>query len=195
MINIILFGPPGAGKGTQSDYLIENYGLKHISTGDIIRAEIHNETPLAAKLKRLATGQLAPDEIVINMVENFIIANKQAPGFLFDGFPRTIPQAEALDAMLVKNGYSITRLISLDVPRHLLVERILERGKTSNREDDKNIDVINYRLDIYEAETLPVQSHYVKVQKVSLVNGNQPIPEVKNDIDETMKKFTTPAVV
>lgn len=195
-VNIILFGPPGSGKGTQSEFLIKKYGLAHISTGDVIRREMHNETPLAAKLKPiLADGSLAPDDIVVAMVENFVVSTKGTNGFLFDGFPRTIPQAIALDAMLAKYDQSITRLISLDVPRHQLIERILERGKTSGRNDDQNLDIINHRLDIYAEETLQVQSYYAKVNKVSLLNGNQPIPQVTNDIDSVMINFTTPAVV
>ena len=193
--NIILFGPPGSGKGTQSEFLKRKYGLAHISTGDVIRHEVQNETPLAAKLKALPPGNLAPDEIVIAMVENFIISNKTAPGFLFDGFPRTTAQAIALDNMLSKYDQTITRLISLDVPRHLLIERILERGKTSGRKDDQDIDVINHRLDVYNEETMQVQSYYAKVNKVSLLNGNQPIPQVTSDIDKVMKQFAVPVAV
>lgn len=194
--NIILFGPPGSGKGTQSEFLIQKYGLAHISTGDVIRSEMQNETPLAAKLKPfLANGGLVPDEIVIAMVENFVVSTKGSNGFLFDGFPRTVPQAIALDEMLSKYNQSITRLISLDVPRHLLIERILERGKTSGRKDDQDLDVINHRLDVYAEETLQVQSYYATVNKVSLLNGNQPIPQVTNAIDSVMKNFIAPAVV
>jgi adenylate kinase len=185
-VNIILFGPPGSGKGTQSEVLIKEYGLAHISTGDIIRHEIYNETPLAAKLRALPSGALAPDEIVIAMVENFVISTKNTMGFLFDGFPRTIHQAIALDAMLGKYNQAITRLISMDVPHHILIERIWQRGKTSKRNDDQNLNVINHRLQIYDEETLQVQFYYSKVNKVSLLNGNQTIPQVTKDIDDVM---------
>lgn len=192
-VNVILFGPPGSGKGTQSEFLMRKYELAHISTGDIIRWEIQNDTPLAAKLRSLPTGQLAPDDVVIGMVENFIISNKTAPGFLFDGFPRTIPQAIALDAMLGKYNQSITRLISLvDISREELVKRILERGKTSQREDDQNPLIINKRLDIYDEETLSVQGYYTNVNKVSKITGDQPIPAVTAAIEKEMNNFFVP---
>ena len=193
MINIILFGPPGSGKGTQSEFLIKKYGLAHISTGDIIRKEIQDETPLAAKLRNLPPSQLAPDEIVIGMVENFIITNKSAPGFLFDGFPRTIPQAIALDEMLGKYNQSITRLISLvDISREELVKRLLERGKTSGRKDDQDPKIINERLDIYDDDTLSVQAYYSNVNKVKKITGDQPIPQVTELIEKEMNNFFIP---
>lgn len=194
-INIIIFGPPGAGKGTQSEFLMKEYGLQHISTGDLLRKEKLDETPLGALASRCEKeGKLVDDDIVIGMVKNFITVHKDAPGFLFDGFPRTIPQAIALDKMLNEINQSITRLISLDVPRHLLVERLLKRGETSQRVDDLNINIINNRLDIYMESTLQVQSYYANVNKVSLLNGNQELKQVTFDIDSVMKQFTTPAV-
>ncbi len=191
-VNIILFGPPGAGKGTQSTFLKEKYGLKHISTGDLIRKETQDETPLAAKLRalHLKEGELAPDWIVIGMVKNFILANPDVPGFLFDGFPRTIEQAKALDLMLTEaRNTSITRLILLDVPRHVLIERLQKRAIIENRPDDQDIEVIEMRLNIYSDVTEPIQSYYAIQKKVSIVNGNQDQSLVSEDLTSIMNLF------
>jgi adenylate kinase len=138
MLNLVLFGPPGAGKGTQSEKIIASYGLTHLSTGDLFRKHLGEGTSLGALAKGyMDRGHLVPDEVVIQMVEDKIANTKDCQGFIFDGFPRTTAQAEALDAMLQKNGMHISGMIALDVPQAILKERILERGKTSGRVDDQ----------------------------------------------------------
>ena len=147
MINLVLFGPPGAGKGTQSQKLIEKYGLIHLSTGDLLRAEIAAQTELGLSAKKLMDqGILVPDEVVIGMIRNKIQENRKANGFIFDGFPRTVAQAEALDKMLQENGLSISGMIALEVNQAELVKRLLLRGQTSGRPDDQNEELVQKRV-------------------------------------------------
>lgn len=181
-VNIILFGPAGSGKGTQSTFLVNKFGLKHISTGDVIRKEIQNETALAGVLKRLSPGALAPDEIVIKMVENFILEHKDAPGFLFDGFPRTEPQSIALEDMLQQHGQSISRLILLDVPDLVLIPRIQEGAKIEGCADDNDPEAIARRLESFKNQTMHVLRHFSKPNRITIVNGNQPIELVSDAI-------------
>ena len=157
MYNLILFGPPGSGKGTQAQKLIEKYQLVHLSTGDLLRSEIANQTPLGLEAKKLIdSGQLVPDEVVIGIIDNCLEKNAEANGFLFDGFPRTIAQAIALDKLLHLKGTQIDLVLALQVDEDELVRRLLERGKVSGRSDDANEEVIRNRFAVYAKDTQPV---------------------------------------
>ncbi|GAB4405136.1 MAG: adenylate kinase [Microscillaceae bacterium] len=172
MKNIVLFGPPGAGKGTQSAKIIEKYDYLHLSTGDLLRAEREAGTELGLKAKEfMDKGALVPDEVVIGMIDNKINANRQVNGIVFDGFPRTVAQAEALDQMLTKNGLEIAKMIELEVVEDELVKRLLERGKTSGRPDDQNETVIRNRFKAYENETAPVADYYKAQNKYVALPG------------------------
>ncbi|PIQ47144.1 MAG: adenylate kinase [Cytophagales bacterium CG12_big_fil_rev_8_21_14_0_65_40_12] len=172
MVNIVLFGPPGAGKGTQSEKIIAKYGLKHISTGDLFRKHLGEGTDLGKKAQSfMDNGKLVPDEVVIGMVDETINEFKTAPGFIFDGFPRTVAQAEALDALLAKHETSIACMIMLNVPEEELKKRLLERGKTSGRADDQNEEKINVRIQEYLNKTVPVAEFYTHQNKICKVNG------------------------
>ena len=172
MLNIILFGPPGAGKGTQSDKIIEKYKLVHIATGDLFRIHLNNNTKLGITAKNyMNKGNLVPDNIVINMVENKIKQSQNVKGFIFDGFPRTISQAMALDEMLEKKNIPIKKMIALKVEEIELVRRIKNRAKTSGRLDDQSEKKINNRIQVYNNEAKPVVRYYEKHNKYSEVNG------------------------
>jgi len=172
MFNLILFGPPGSGKGTQSEKLIEKYGLLHLSTGNLLREEIANQTKLGLEAKSfMDKGQLVPDAVVIGMIGSALDANPQSKGFLFDGFPRTVAQAEALDTLLAGKASSIAIVLALEVDREELVKRLLNRGKSSGRSDDTNEDVIRARLVEYENKTAPVAGYYAQFGKVVNVKG------------------------
>jgi len=187
MLNIALFGPPGAGKGTQSKFLIEKYNLGYIATGDILRAEIIEGSKLGIQAKELIDkGELVPDEIIVQIIEKRIQSNKDANGILFDGFPRTIVQAYILEGLLLKLNTTLRCMISLDVPNKELIERLIERGKTSNRADDSP-DVIQRRLEEYENKTAPVASFYQDQNKFYPVNGVGPIETIQHRIDETIE--------
>ena len=179
MFNLILFGPPGSGKGTQSENIIAAFGLQHLSTGNLLRSEIANQTPLGLKAKTLMdAGQLVPDEVVIGMVDNFMNAHPEAKGFLFDGFPRTIAQAEALDAFLVSKNQQITATIALEADDEILVQRLLERGKTSGRPDDQDEEKIRNRYQEYNEKTAPLMDFYKSQDKFHSVNGIGSIAEI-----------------
>lgn len=183
MFNIVLFGPPGAGKGTQSSNIIAKYGLTHLSTGDLLRAEIQAGTELGLKAKELMdAGILVPDEVVIGMIANKLEANQHATGFIFDGFPRTIPQAEALDALLEKYNTSIACMISLQVEQNELIKRLIARGMTSGRPDDQNEDLIKKRVEEYLNKTAPVADYYNKQGKLYNINGIGAIEKIFEDI-------------
>jgi len=189
MFNLILFGPPGSGKGTQSERLIAKYGLKHLSTGDLLRSEIAGATPLGMAAKSfMDKGQLVPDEVVIEMISSALDNNPQANGFLFDGFPRTTAQAEALDKLLNQKGTEISVVLALQVTKDELVKRLLNRGLTSGRSDDVNEDIIRARIDEYERKTAAVADYYKKYDKVELVKGEGSIDEIfdllSKEIDE-----------
>jgi adenylate kinase len=172
MLNLILFGPPGSGKGTQAEYLVRKYRLVHISTGDLFRYELSNNTPLGQEARGyMDKGQLVPDSVTIKMLQNKVEKHPEAKGFIFDGFPRTIAQAEALDTFLKTKQTKIAALVALDVPEQEIVTRILLRGKNSGRADDNNEEIIRNRFQVYQSETMPVFDFYAK-QKVSYsVNG------------------------
>jgi len=172
MINLVLFGPPGAGKGTQSTHLIEKYNLVHLSTGDILRGEIANGTQLGLEAKKLMDqGVLVPDEVVIGMIRNKLEQNKNAGGFIFDGFPRTAAQAIALDALLEESGNPIDYMLALNVPDEELIKRLLNRGKDSGRADDSNPAIIGKRIEEYNAKTAPLIEYYKKQNKLHLIDG------------------------
>ncbi|MBN8684922.1 MAG: adenylate kinase [Chitinophagales bacterium] len=163
MVNLILFGPPGSGKGTQAAKLIERYGLVHISTGDLFRYEMGNNTPLGLEAKSyMEKGQLVPDSVTIGMLRNKVEAHPEANGFIFDGFPRTLPQAEALDALLAEKNTSVSGLIALQVEDEEIVKRILLRGQNSGRPDDNDESIIRKRIAVYKQETSPVFDYYAQ---------------------------------
>jgi adenylate kinase len=179
MFNLILFGPPGSGKGTQSEKLIVKYHLKHLSTGDLLRSEISQKTPLGLEAKSLMEkGLLVPDEVVIGMISSALDTNPTANGFLFDGFPRTSAQAEALDKLLELKNTSITVMLALKVSEEELVKRLLKRGETSGRIDDNNDSVIRERIMEYNRKTATVADHYKKLDKVVMVKGEGSVDEI-----------------
>ncbi len=179
MINLILFGPPGSGKGTQANLLVEKYDLLHISTGDLFRYEIGNNTELGIRAKSyMEKGQLVPDEVTIGMLRNKVEANPGVKGYIFDGFPRTVPQAQALDNLLDEKGQDVSSLLSLEVPDEEITKRILLRGKTSGRPDDNDEAIIRKRIDVYKKETSPVFDYYEQSGKSKKVDGLGSIEEI-----------------
>lgn len=172
MLNIVLFGPPGAGKGTQSAKLIDKFGLVHLSTGDIFRANIKGETELGTLAKSyIDKGQLVPDEVTIRMLQSECEKTPNANGFIFDGFPRTQAQAKSLDDFLASKNTSISLMLALEVPEEELRKRLLIRGKDSGRADDQNPEVIQNRINVYNAETMPVKDYYGAQNKYTGING------------------------
>jgi len=179
MVNLILFGPPGSGKGTQAAKLVEKYDLLHISTGDLFRYEIGNGTPLGKKAKAfMEKGELVPDEVTVGMLRNKVEANLDVAGYIFDGFPRTLAQSEALDSLMEEKNTTITVLLMLEVPDREIINRILERGKTSGRADDLNDSIIQNRIDVYKSETSPVYEYYKEQGKAERVNGVGSIEDI-----------------
>lgn len=172
MLNLILFGPPGSGKGTQAVQLAEKYGLIHISTGDLFRYEMSNNTPLGLKAKEyISQGALVPDEVTIGMLANKLDQHMDAAGFILDGFPRTIPQAEALDGLFTSRGWAIDMMLALDVAEDEIVTRIQKRGETSGRSDDQDESIIRNRIREYEAKTAPLFAFYKERGKAHMLNG------------------------
>jgi adenylate kinase len=191
MLNLVLFGPPGAGKGTQSQKLIEKYQLVHLSTGDILRAEISNGTALGLEAKKLMDqGILVPDEVVIGMISNKLDANKDAKGFIFDGFPRTVAQAEALDILLQSKSTSISGMVALNVDDQELEKRLLNRGKDSGRADDANPEIIRKRIEEYNSKTAPVANYYKSQGKYVAINGIGSIDEIFKAICTVVDNFS-----
>jgi adenylate kinase len=190
MLNLVLFGPPGAGKGTQSQKLIDKYHLIHLSTGDILRGEITNNTTLGLEAKKLMDqGFLVPDEVVIAMISNKLDANKDANGFIFDGFPRTISQAEVLDKLLESKSSSISGMIALEVHKEELEQRLLSRGQESGRLDDANVDIIRKRIEEYNSKTAPVANFYKSQGKYASINGIGSIEEIFASINQQIDNY------
>lgn len=172
MFNLILFGPPGCGKGTQSDRLVESYGLVHLSTGNLLRSEMAANTVLGQEARKfIDKGQLVPDEVVIGMVDTYFDQHKDAKGFLFDGYPRTVAQAIALDKLLEKKDTSINLVLFLQVDEDELIRRLVHRGKTSGRSDDMDEAIQRRRQEVYREETLPVADYYTAQGKVEDIAG------------------------
>ncbi len=183
MLNIVLFGPPGAGKGTQSEKLIEKYGLIHLSTGDLLRNEIAKQTPLGLEAKQLMDkGDLVGDSIVIGMIESKLDSNPDANGFIFDGFPRTQAQAIALDDLLQKKGTAISAMLALEVDNEELIKRLLLRGKESGRPDDQNESIIRNRVNEYNTKTLPLKNFYSEQSKFHSIDGIGSINQIFNEL-------------
>lgn len=190
MKHIILFGPPGSGKGTQAKQLSEKFNLIHISTGDLFRYEIGNETPLGLEAKSyMEKGQLVPDSVTINMLKNKVEKHPDAAGFIFDGFPRTIPQAKALDAFFESREEHLSGLVSLVVDDNEIVKRLLERGKTSGRDDDRNEDIIRNRIQVYKEQTSPVFDYYEQKGKSYTVEGVGSIEVIFNQLSEVIESI------
>lgn len=188
MLNIVLFGPPGAGKGTQSQNLIEKYGLLHISTGDLFRMHLSHGTELGKLAQSyMDKGHLVPDEVVINMVRDKIEAQQDSKGIIFDGFPRTVNQAEELDEMLEELDMTVNCMIALEVPENELKTRIKERGKISGRVDDQDDEKINTRLAVYKEETLPVAGYYRGQGKLCSINGVGTIDDIFGAISKEVE--------
>ncbi len=183
MFNLILFGPPGSGKGTQSEKLIAKYGLKHLSTGDLLRSEISRQTALGMEARKVMDkGELVPDEVVIGMISSSIDQNEMSKGFLFDGFPRTAAQAEALDKLLDLKNSPIAVMLALEVSEEELVTRLVKRGETSGRSDDTNESIIRARIAEYHKKTTAVADYYRQFDKVTLIKGEGSIEDIFNSL-------------
>ena len=193
-MNIVLFGGPGSGKGTQSEKLIEKYGLHHISTGEVLRDHIKRETELGKIAKQyIDEGQLIPDDLMIRILDDVIEKEaKDKPGVIFDGFPRTIPQAEALNELLKKRDKELHAVIGLEVPDDELVARMINRGKLTGRADD-NEETIQKRLKVYHNQTSPLKDHYKKQNKYVAIDGKREIDSIFNSIVEELDKHNTKA--
>lgn len=190
MLNIVLFGPPGAGKGTQSENIIEKFELTHLSTGDLFRKHLGEGTELGKLAKTyIDEGNLVPDSVVIDMVKDKIASTEGSKGFIFDGFPRTVNQAEALDEMLKEFDTTISGMIALDVPDDELRTRLIGRGKTSGRSDDQDIDKINNRIEVYKNETIPVAKFYEGQGKFTKINGVGNIEGIFGEISTAIEKL------
>ncbi|MDA9726884.1 adenylate kinase [Bacteroidota bacterium] len=183
MLNILIFGPPGCGKGTQSEFLVSKYNLKHLSTGDIFRDNIKNETNLGLEAKSfIEKGQLVPDSVTIGMLNKEMMSINNLNGFLFDGFPRTIKQAQSLDQLLLKLNQEISLMICIEVPESELIKRLLIRGESSDRKDDQNKEIITNRIEIYKEQTEVLKDYYLTQNKFYSVDGTSSIQEVKEKI-------------
>lgn len=190
MINLVLFGKPGAGKGTQAEFLKEKYNLKHISTGDLFRYNMKNNTELGQLAKSyIDKGDLVPDEVTIKMLQDDVEKNPDASGFIFDGFPRTTAQAKALDAFLATRGMKIDATIALEADDEVLIQRLLERGKVSGRSDDQDENKIRNRFDEYNQKTAPLRSFYEAQGKFHSVNGIGEIDQITHRLGKVIEEL------
>ncbi len=191
MINIVLFGPPGSGKGTQSNNIIKRFNLTHISTGDLFRKHLEEGTELGMLVQQyMDDGNLVPDEIVSKMVADKLKENNQSKGYIFDGFPRTVPQAKVLDQLLEDLEMHINLIIALEVDDHELKNRIYERGKTSGRVDDQSKEKAETRIRVYKKETLPIANYYKIQNKFYSINGVGSIEDIANNINRVIEEYT-----
>ena len=185
MLNLILFGPPGSGKGTQAAKLVDCYDLVHISTGDLFRTEMQDGTELGKEAKAyMSRGELVPDEVTIGILRNKMLAHRETDGFIFDGFPRTVPQAEALDQLLSMMDQQIDALIMLDVPEEEIVKRIMLRGQNSSREDDNNEEIVRNRFKVYQEKTAPIYNYYQAKDRAYKISGVGTIEDIFHSICE-----------
>lgn len=187
MVNIVLFGAPGCGKGTQAQRLKEHYGINHVSTGEVIREQIRNGTELGRSMETcIKQGKLAPDRIVIDMIADYVADHKDARGNIFDGFPRTTVQAEEFDKILAGHGLKVDIMVDIHVPEEELIRRILLRGRDSGRADDASEEVIRGRLDVYRMQTAVVSDYYAAQGKYAAVNGTGTMEEVFTRITDVI---------
>jgi len=189
MLNIVIFGAPGCGKGTQSELIIKKYQLYHISTGNVLRTEMEKQTELGQLAKEyVQKGQLVPDDLIIKMLADILKSNPKEKGFIFDGFPRTIAQGESLDQLLRDTNKSITAVLNLDVEEEILVDRLLKRGEVQGRSDD-TLETIQKRLEVYKTQTEPLIAYYKKQGKLFVIKGNKPVEDVFENIKETLDRL------
>lgn len=187
MLNLVLFGPPGAGKGTQADFLIEKFNLIHLSTGDLLRSQIAAQTLLGIEAKNyMDKGFLVPDSIVIGMIRSILQENKDAKGYIFDGFPRTVKQAVALDELLNENKTPVSGMLCLEVENEELINRLLLRGKTSGRPDDQDVSIIENRIQVYIDKTMPIKDYYMAQHKCHKIHGAGSVEEIAQRLIETV---------
>lgn len=190
MLNLVLFGPPGCGKGTQAQFLIDTFKLIHLSTGDLLRSQIAAGTQLGMEAKSfMDKGELVSDEVVIGMIASKLEENPETAGFIFDGFPRTVAQAEALDALLNTNKTPISGMLCLEVEKQQLISRLLSRGKTSGRSDDQDESIIENRINVYHEKTLPLKDYYAAQNKRHCINGMGSIKDIAGRLKSAVEKL------